>query len=503
MTTIDLYSDKNLGDGIFAMIYFYNIKNHIEENNITINFYCKPEYHVQLLEFKCSDNIVLFDLENKQGTHLWIANTDLSVNLANFEHKNNLDTLLVAFYNNISKLLNIDVTMMNFCYHDSELLERYEKLPEKYHDLDILIINAVALSGQYVLDDDIWGPYIHKLNDKYKIAVTRNIGQRSFASQQLNQENALRSDDFGGSISCTMDDNLTVKDIAAISTRAKIIFSVNTGVITGLYNSYTLNKANKIFVFDVNWKYENSKFQNKEQITDVTFDEINSILNPKHYFFDLDNTLCKTTKSDYENSEPIKSRIDFLNNLKSQGHKITIWTARGATSGIDHTDITVKQLNDWNIKCDNLLLGKPSYDIYYDDKSFNIDSVLPSPEINTPPFSKKTQPTIVEKGWGKEIVIANNDEYCGKILCFNKGKRFSMHYHTKKKETWYVSKGKFLLIWIDLKSGTEYSEYLNVGDVLTNERGEPHQLIALDAGEIFEVSTPHYDDDSYRIRKGD
>ena len=105
MTTIELYSDKNLGDSIFSMIYFYNIKNYIEEHNITINFYCKTEYHAQLLEFKCSDKIFLYGLENKQGTHIWIANTDLNVNIANYQHNYKLDSLLVAFYNNISKLL--------------------------------------------------------------------------------------------------------------------------------------------------------------------------------------------------------------------------------------------------------------------------------------------------------------------------------------------------------------------------------------------------------------
>ena len=33
----------------------------------------------------------------------------------------------------------------------------------------------------------------------------------------------------------------------------------------------------------------------------------------------------------------------------------------------------------------------------------------------------------------------NNSEYCGKILRFNSGKKFSMHYHLEKKETWYIS----------------------------------------------------------------
>ena len=77
-----------------------------------------------------------------------------------------------------------------------------------------------------------------------------------------------------------------------------------------------------------------------------------------------------------------------------------------------------------------------------------------------------------------------------------------MHYHLKKKETWYVNKGKFILVWIEHRNGITYSEYLNVGDVITNERGEAHQLIALEDSEVFEVSTKHYDDDSFRIYKG-
>lgn len=46
-------------------------------------------------------------------------------------------------------------------------------------------------------------------------------------------------------------------------------------------------------------------------------------------------------------------------------------------------------------------------------------------------------------------------------------------------------------------------ETLGVGDTITNEVGEPHQIIALEEGDIFEVSTPHFDSDSYRVGKGD
>jgi mannose-6-phosphate isomerase-like protein (cupin superfamily) len=223
---------------------------------------------------------------------------------------------------------------------------------------------------------------------------------------------------------------------------------------------------------------------------------------PKKYFIDLDNTLCNTKNSNYNISTPILERVEYVNNLKKEGNHITIWTARGATSGIDHSDLTKKQLSEWNICYDELLMGKPNYDIYIDDKSFNVDTFWPVPNENNSDKSKKLPIEIVPKGWGKEIIFVNNDEYCGKLLCFDKGRKFSMHYHLKKKETWYVSKGTFILIWIDTTEGVTYTEYLTVGDVITNERGEPHQLIAMEDAEVFEVSTKHYDDDSFRIWKG-
>lgn len=226
---------------------------------------------------------------------------------------------------------------------------------------------------------------------------------------------------------------------------------------------------------------------------------------PKKYFIDLDNTLCFTEKNNYENSTPILERIEYINDLKKKENHITIWTARGSKSGIDYKDLTEKQLKEWKVNYDELILGKPDYDIYIDDKSFNVDTYWPVP-LNSKFKSLKTKKLpveLVEKGWGKEIIFVNNDDYCGKLLCFEKGKKFSMHYHLLKKETWYVSKGKFILIWVDTANGTTYSEYLNKGDVITNERGEPHQLIALEDAEILEVSTKHFDDDSYRMWKGD
>ena len=109
----------------------------------------------------------------------------------------------------------------------------------------------------------------------------------------------------------------------------------------------------------------------------------------------------------------------------------------------------------------------------------------------------------VPKGWGEEIIIENNEMYCGKLLKFKKGCKFSMHYHLIKDETWYVNEGKFLYRWIDTEIAETIEQRLKPGDVVRQRVGQPHQLIALTDGVVFEVSTQHFDEDSYRVFRGD
>jgi mannose-6-phosphate isomerase-like protein (cupin superfamily) len=121
-------------------------------------------------------------------------------------------------------------------------------------------------------------------------------------------------------------------------------------------------------------------------------------------------------------------------------------------------------------------------------------------------FDIKIQtPKRVEKQWGHELWIHNDKQYCGKLLVFtNSGNKFSMHYHMIKNETWYVQEGAFQFDWIDTESAERCYTQLQKGDVVYIEKGLPHQLTALiDNSIVFEVSTEHFDDDSYRIyRKG-
>lgn len=110
---------------------------------------------------------------------------------------------------------------------------------------------------------------------------------------------------------------------------------------------------------------------------------------------------------------------------------------------------------------------------------------------------------FVKKGWGHELIWATNDLYCGKLMAFDEGAKFSMHFHRFKDESWYVLSGEFLVHWINTLDASIITTSLKEGDTWTNEPCSPHQLECLKAGTIIEVSTPDSVEDNYRVRPGD
>ena len=112
---------------------------------------------------------------------------------------------------------------------------------------------------------------------------------------------------------------------------------------------------------------------------------------------------------------------------------------------------------------------------------------------------------FVPKGWGFEKWIHNSELYCGKLLYFVKGKRCSWHYHRIKDEVFYIQSGKIQLSWSDDEDDLSRANItvLERGDKWHVKVGQRHQMLALEDTELFEFSTQHFDDDSYRLKKGD
>lgn len=89
------------------------------------------------------------------------------------------------------------------------------------------------------------------------------------------------------------------------------------------------------------------------------------------YCFDLDETICATpTSRKYSEAVPYTKVIKKINELYDQGNEITIFTARGSSSGVDYRELILQQLSDWGVKFHKLIdKGKPSYDLFVDDKA--------------------------------------------------------------------------------------------------------------------------------------
>ena len=89
-------------------------------------------------------------------------------------------------------------------------------------------------------------------------------------------------------------------------------------------------------------------------------------------YVDIDGVICNNTDGEYEQAKPIKSNIDKINILYEKENRIILWTARGTTTDIDWYDLTKKQMEDWGVNYHKLLMKKPYYDLWIDDKCVNI-----------------------------------------------------------------------------------------------------------------------------------
>jgi sialic acid synthase SpsE/mannose-6-phosphate isomerase-like protein (cupin superfamily) len=95
------------------------------------------------------------------------------------------------------------------------------------------------------------------------------------------------------------------------------------------------------------------------------------------------------------------------------------------------------------------------------------------------------------KEWGATIISCVNRSYCKKLVIQTPGQRHPSHYHQRKEETFQILHG-LLEVEIDGRRRT-----LHPGDTLLVQQGVWHQFWT-DTGVIFEeISTTHYNDDSF------
>ena len=237
---IETQCGHHLGDNLINFIFFYKIKEYIEANNITIHYYCLPQYHKNLLEFKCSNNIKILNYENK-GHVLWQGGTT--------PHQNFIEDKICGMFNIFLNTYKIPIQVNAFEYEDQDLFRRYNNLEDKYKNLNVLVINSKPLSGQLNnYDKPTWDNFIVELNKKYKIATSEKVN-----------DDILSLEEF------------TVKNIASVALNVKIIIAINTGPSTPLYNTHILNNIDVFFIACQCQHFKTRKVRLFHNLSDLSF----------------------------------------------------------------------------------------------------------------------------------------------------------------------------------------------------------------------------------------
>ena len=99
----------------------------------------------------------------------------------------------------------------------------------------------------------------------------------------------------------------------------------------------------------------------------------------------------------------------------------------------------------------------------------------------------------IAKPWGHELVVAEHEQYAGKLITIEAGCRLSLQYHAQKHETLYILSGRVRLL-TGPSAHSLRQRTLVPGDALVIPAGVIHRLEAIRRTTVLEVSTPELDD---------
>lgn len=90
---------------------------------------------------------------------------------------------------------------------------------------------------------------------------------------------------------------------------------------------------------------------------------------------DVDGTLCTTHGTQYECATPRTDVIARVRELHALGHTIIIYTARGSGSGVDYSQLTTQQMEEWGVPYSEIR-QKMHFDILIDDRVLHVDDFM-------------------------------------------------------------------------------------------------------------------------------
>jgi hypothetical protein len=260
--TRELYTERQVyyfsngghyGDHILNLKFFYNISEHLKQNNIFIVYYYSG--HVKnvgelerYVDKECVElEISYTDVNSGSVNEIWMRNT-----VDNISAWDNFSQFFVHLYSYILRTIKLDDKGIDTSLFQKEdyLLDIHEKLDDKFKNVDILMLNAEPQSGQLTAyNKGQFDELARALNQKYRIVTTSLVD---------------------ASIPCSMEAGLALQDIGAISTHAKYVFGVNSGPLIPCFNSHAKANVRKWILLDNSpFKFDDINYSVSSTIPDI------------------------------------------------------------------------------------------------------------------------------------------------------------------------------------------------------------------------------------------
>lgn len=220
---------SHYGDNMFPLKFFYNISEHLRKKGIIIHYYYNPKYikKDELDRYINKDTMLLRPMHEKPSHAVMLH---LVFPMSGVHVSDSFDEYFGEMYKRLLGYMDLGGLGIDTSLYQKEeyLLKIYEKLPDKFKDVDILFINAEPNSGQFVYNKKQGDAAAIELSKRYRIVTTSPVSDE---------------------IPCTFTDGLKLQDIGAVSTHAKYIIGVNSGPLIPCLNYYAKESVKKwIFV---------------------------------------------------------------------------------------------------------------------------------------------------------------------------------------------------------------------------------------------------------------
>lgn len=252
MREVYLYNPYHLGDSYFVLHFLRKVCQ--SNNDIRFILQTAKGYWEECGSFigEFRDRILLQELKRKnEGINGWYGSIRLKTGFRDGAYV--INERYDEFFDYLSGQIGVDnpVKGKNCTLIDHPAI----KEDKRNLDCDILLVNSLPLSRQYLYFEDQFERKVNELKERYKIVCTRSIKNVD--------------------IPCTVDYRMNLLEIGNLSTKAKYVIGIATAPIIPCFNIYNIDTVKKWFVLSKRSTYSyNDRIFRKTSVKHISLGEL-------------------------------------------------------------------------------------------------------------------------------------------------------------------------------------------------------------------------------------